>query len=400
MDLTPQGDELDEYYKQLKDDKNNNNNTKDSSMNIEQSNNHLNEQPTITFDRYKKAPMVSLENVGNTSYMNCVIQGLANIRSIVSYYLRYLNDFKENLQEMPLSYSFSRVIFHLYPYPQDPLSKSFSLSSFHKVITYLNPMFKGSSTKDPVDFIIYLLETLHNDDKKMPNNKNDLNVQILEKNNNFKAFIQFLSKSEKSIIFNNFCWINQKIKKCHGCNSESILYQKFFTFDLNIEDTLNYLVINKKMDNNKIHISDCIKFQCQSKKVYNNYCQNCGRKSDFSIESTIRTSPPIFVLLIKIDKNFIEKIKTNKYKIEIDLTISLSDIIKDQQNFLNYTLHGYIFYDPDNRKENCRYRARFCNPVDKNWYSYENNIIEKSKGPYTNICNYNMYPVILFYRHC
>lgn len=404
---TPQGnDELEEYYKQLN-DKNNNNNM-DSKMNIEQSDKNkieqsgknIIEQQTLTFDIYKKAPMVSLENCGNTSYMNCVIQGLANIRSIVSYYLRNLNEFKKNLEVMPLSYSFSRVIFHLYPYPQDPLPKSYSLSSFHKVVTYLNPMFKGNSNKSPVDFIVYLLDALHNDDKKMPDYKNNLNGKNMEKNNNFKEFIKILSEEEKSIIFTNFCWINQKIKKCNACNSESILYQKFFTFDLDIEGFLDDLQINKKMINNEIHILECIKYQCQSRKLHNCHCQNCGRKNGFSNESNIRISPPIFVLLIKLNDNFIQELIKNNYKIMIDYDISLSDIIKDQQNYLNYTLHGFVVVDPDERNEKSKYKAYFCSPADKNWYLYNDNIIKNIQNQYKNIHNYRMYPVILFYRHC
>lgn len=64
---------------------------------------------------------------------------------------------------MPMSYAFSRLIFHLYPFTQDDLKKSYSLKSFHQISIYLNPIFKGTSTKNSIDFMIYALERLHNE---------------------------------------------------------------------------------------------------------------------------------------------------------------------------------------------------------------------------------------------
>ena len=50
---------------------------------------------SVSLSRYKKAPLVVLENVGNSTYMSCVVQCLANIRSIIKYYLTKNNDIKK-----------------------------------------------------------------------------------------------------------------------------------------------------------------------------------------------------------------------------------------------------------------------------------------------------------------
>ena len=145
--------------------------------------------------------------------MSCVVQCLANIRSIIKYYLTKNNDIKKKIQELPISYGFSRIIFQLYPFPEDSLNKSFSLKTFQRTIAYYNRCFKGEDCKNAKDFMIYLLENLHKEDKLFRSQKQDNSEKTQNGNKpvnkSFKEYLQYLIDNEKSIISDNFCWINQ-----------------------------------------------------------------------------------------------------------------------------------------------------------------------------------------------
>ena len=391
---TPTGnEEIDNYYKQLEKEKNSLHNSsiiKPENLKPDTKIDKLNS----SFKRYKKHPMVSLENVEKSDYMNVIVQGLANIKSIIIYYLQNIDVFKEKVEDIPLSYSFSRIIFHLWPYPQDSLDKSFSLSSFYKTVTYLNPIYK--SLNNPVDFIVFLLDALHNEDKiiNINNKKEQMNEEI---NKKLKNFLKFLMDNENSIILKTFCWINQKVKHCNECNTHSVMYQKFFTFDLNLEDVLNEM---EYANRSQITIHDCVNFHKKQKRLFNAYCSSCHKKTNIiDLDSTIIIYPEIFVFLIRMDDNRINKMKENNKKIEIDENIHCIDINNQKKR---YNLLGLIVYNFDeNKDKNSKYLAYYYSPVDKQLFLYNNKGISKSdKKKLYDLEKYNMYPTVLWYEKC
>lgn len=382
-----------------------NNNTKinyapKENQQISNNLNNLNLETNITFKRYKKPPLVCLINDGNTTYINVIIQSLANIRPIPSHYLKKENYFKNYANDMALSYYFSRIIIHLYPYPEDRGEKFYSLSTFKKVLLSKNPIFKGKTTKNAIDFLVYFLDILHDDDKKMPyyNNQDNIDNSLKEDiNNNINLYTQYLTQSENSCIFNTFGWIEGKKKICWECKKEYINYQKYFTFDLNFELALNKSIVH----NNKQEISilDCIKYQLGEQILYNVFCENCQKKCNFDSKISIYSSANVFIFLIRINDNkeIIGKIKNSNIKIKVEEEINLNGLVENQISFANYKLHCLIAFDLN---EKLGYIAYCCNPIDQNWYKYEGDNYKKVElAEILNIKDGNLLPVILFYRH-
>ena len=400
---TPTGDpEIEKYYKELEkekdENKENNKNMINSyciiNDNIEKEkecigNGEDSSLKTYTsLGKFKKAPNVILETGENSSYLNCVIYCLANCKNLASYYLKELNTFKFHIKDMPLSYYFSRIIFHFYPYPENPLQKSFSLSTFHKILIHLNlVMFKDNYEKNVIDFLIYLLEQLHEDDVKIRNNNIDNKNRKMSDIKKFKDYIKFISENEKSCILDNFCWVNQKIKKCIECKSEYITYQKFFAFNLYIENIYN---LNKNID--EIKILDCINHQIKKNTINEQYCINCQKKTSFDFESLISVSPQYFIFLINLDDKNMNEILP---KIKIEEEIYLSEIVKEQTSVITYFIQGIIFYDLDIKK----YLAYCRNPIDNKWYHYKkDSILPVDKKKVFTYIPYKMFPVIIIYN--
>ena len=357
--------------------------------------NNESNQIAFSFDLYKKPSLVALENVGNISYMNAVVRILSNVKSIVIYYLKQLNNIKNMVGKIPLSYSFSRIIFHLYPYPQNSLENSYSLQSFHKVVIYLNPIYKGHSTKNAVDFSFFLLDLLHKEDLSFRNINNKEKNEI-QSNTNFDDYIVYLKNNEDSIIFSSFGYIYEKEKICINCRETNITYQNYFTYDLDIQRNLEKLIVSSKKE---VYIYDFLKNCMDKENLYNVYCEKCKQKSNFESKSFIRSSPNYFIFLLRLDEiSNIKKLVEHQIKIKIDEQIDISEFIKGNQPNVQYNLRGFVVvnYKSNIEKE---YKAFCCSPIDQKWYMYENDgksIIKIEKNDYLN--SNNLFPVILLYK--
>ena len=244
---------------------------------------------------YQCPPLIILENDGNTTNIVTVLQSLANIISFSNYYLEMKNFFNYNKEKMPMSFLFSNIIFHLFPKQKNYLKK-YSLIEFHQGLIEINPIFNGNSTKDAIDFLIYLLNKLHEEAKIIKKN-NELNNSLNAINSeNWENYIKYIIENEDTIIFKAFGWINKEVEKCWGCNKDYITYKKFFTYDLDFKNVFNKALINNQ---NEISIIDCIKYANEKKNMYNVFCKNCNKKINFVKISEIFTSGKYFIFLIR-----------------------------------------------------------------------------------------------------
>ena len=349
---------------------------------------------------FKKESLVKLENVGKTTYMNAVVRLISNIDRIIIYYLNKLNDITEKIQEVPLSYAFSRLIFHLYPFPQDELQNSYSILNFHRIATILNPFFRGNSTKNAIDFLVFLLDTLHQEDVAL-NYKNSNDIQEEIDNTNFDKYYQYIRNKEHSIIFKSFGWINKTLKKCSNCDYSSTTYQKFFENDLDIKGALDKKIKETKKSKNKIiFIYDCLKYLNleEPKKIMK--CEKCCQKS-IEYQSSINKTPTYFIFTLKANESEnINKMNLNKIKIKIDEKLDLSEIINQK---VIYNLIGFVAFYYDFQDKNYREYKAFCRSqigTNKSWYVFENddkNTISKINID-DNIKSSEILPVILLYK--
>ena len=356
-------------------------------------------KPFISFKMYKEPPLIIILNEGNISYMICTLQCLANIKNISLYFLKnlkiYVNNYK-NKQSI-ISFYFSRLIKHLFPKIEKTSNKKYSISSFHNYISDSNLIFKGESCKSPIDFLIYLLNELHNEYKIMSNyhNQNCRNLKHIN-NQNFEDYTRYLIKNENSIIFDTFIWINQKVKRCWGCKEKYITYQNFFTYDLNIEHALNKTAFAHK---NEISILNCIEYESREETLYNVFCVKCKKKNNFEKESSIYFSSSVLILLLSgIENNkIIKNIKNENIKIKVDENLDLSNLIKYKQApYLKYTLHGIILYN----SEKMEYFAYCTSPINGKWYKYIKEEIHQAEiKDILILYDFKIFPVILFYRH-
>ena len=331
--------------------------------------------------------LIILENIGNTTYINSVIRIISNILDISKYYIDKIKTIDKNIHKMPISFVYARILYHLYILPP----QNYSLEKFYKALISLNPIYKGDETKDSIDFLIYFLNQLHEENKKIlyyNQNNNEIDFQ------NYDKYINYLKENENTKINASFCWINKKVLKCWGCNNEKISFQKFLTYDLDFENALNKTFFINGYNNNTISVFDCIKYTSEEKNIYNVFCDKCNKKNNFKKISSIALSSKYIIFLIRgNDKEFINKIRENQIRIHIDKMLDFSQLFEN--NKLHYTIYGFILYDT----EKLEYISYCKCPFRQKWYKYSREEITAIElNEFINNYNYKLFPVILLYE--
>ena len=290
--------------------------------------------------------------------------------------------------------------------------KKYDLKPFYHKILEGNKIFEDNLGENAAtEFIIFLMNQLHSDYKTIEKiQQTPLNEEMTQ---NYNEYINYYIKNGegKSIIFENYAWVNEKRIKCLSCNTLSKLYSHFFTYDLNLTSAINKIIFLKeetkyenKMDieglkidpNAPLTIRQLIKFNSENERLYNVYCSKCGQKCLKERESLIYSSSQYLIVLFSdIEKNStIETLKEYDIKINIEkkLNIKVEDTTKNNNL---YEINSIIFYDADSKK----YISYLYRDTFKDWMimSEISNKIE-NREDFLNVIDYKSIPVAIFYN--
>ena len=292
--------------------------------------------------------------------------------------------------------------------------KKYDLKPFYHKILEGNKIFEDNLGENAAtEFIISLMNQLHSDYKTIEKiQQTPLNEEMTQ---NYNEYINYYTKNgeRKSIIFENYAWVNEKRIKCLSCNTLSKLYSHFFTYDLNLTSAINKIIFLKeetkyenKMDieglkidpNAPLTIRQLIKFNSENERLYNVYCSKCGQKCLKERESLIYSSSQYLIVLFSdIEKNStIETLKEYDIKINIEKKLNIKDLKVDTTKNNNiYEINSIIFYDADSKK----YISYLHRDTFKDWMimSEISNKIE-NREDFLNVIDYKLIPVAIFYN--
>ena len=364
---------------------NNNNNNMGNpnlSMPMLQMNNN---EAKYSFSRYTKAPKTILKNLGDTSYLNAVLQLFATVRNIASYFVNPTNViyFNNNKNSIPFSYVFHRLFIHFYPYPEKSSPEKYSPEVLLDVLGRYNKIYKSKKSRNPNDLIIFILCTLHKELNKSktkfisspdPTNKKDV---IKEGMNDF-------TKSNQSRISDNFHWFELKQKFCSECKLSYYSFNNFETLDLDIAGTFQQC-------KSPINLLQCLTYQSQ--KQQNIFCQKCQKYTQFQINTKIYSSPLTFIFTLNRG-NADEKLLNIKFIVEEK--IDIGQFLESPKAYRKFELIGIVSYSINEKKYVCFGKS----PCDKQWYLYnDENVTDTNINLVLNYNNNMGYiPCILLYQ--
>jgi len=336
-------------------------------------NNQINNNTkNYSFKRYTKAINTCLQSIGDTSYLNSVLYILANIRHFASYFLNPKNDnfIQQRLQEQrPLLYTFQRLLFHLYPFPETDKKEIYKPNALFQLLGNMNAVYKSFQKRNPNDLLCYLLNNLHNEMNTAGNNQK-LEGNIYDRQNIIKTGSKNFQKNNNSIISNTLDWFEIKECLCNKCMNTSYEFQNYSTLSLDIKSAYN-----KKNNNNEIKesitINDSLVHYC-SQKQKNLYCKNCKQSLGFLITTKIFSTSCYLFFLIDRGNDFDSSNELININLHINDKIDLSGFIENQISPKKFELIGIISIYLEQKKY-----VSFClSPVDKKWYFYNDENIK------------------------
>ena len=260
---------------------------------------------------------------------------------------------------------------------------------------------------DPKEILIYILETIHQENKIPSENNNNYNQSIpntREQIYNFFLKTKFMPENT-TIISNNFFGGKEIIKECLGCKNLSYEYEIFKLIEFPIEDMYGGYILNKAkmlilenkklnilknefMNNRgekKINIHELFYYYvyCQKEKNENFICSKCGYQSmpmKYNYKFTILPNNLCLVLSRKRD---------TKINIKVNVVENIELPFFNQSK--KYELIGIISYNAETNNYFSMSKSR----LDNQWYLYKDDNI--SSFNIINVYNYGI-PYILFYQ--
>jgi ubiquitin C-terminal hydrolase len=380
-------------------------------------------------------PLIGLDNIGATCYMNATLQCLCNIEKFVSHfkYNRYLiNIVSQDKGKKKLCSSFKLLIEKLWPDNYDPnainkknqiykshrfysnqyenifeiqkKNDSFPPDNFKKKISWMNSLFKGVAANDAKDLVQFLIMKLHTELNRVKGNNNINNIPVQNQTNKqlmFQAFASDFVANNASLISDLFYAVNYSITECGYCHSQSFNYQTYFFLVFPLEEvrifksqnTMNFNY-NNFFNNNEVNIYDCFFYDQKITYMAGNnamYCNYCKQTCNNSMRTILATGPEILIIILNRGKGTEFKVKINFLE-QIDLT----SFIEMNQTGCKYNLIGVITHIGESGMGG--HIIAYCrNPISKDWHKYNDSIVTPVTDFKKDVIDFTM-PYLLFYQ--
>ncbi|KAL0271487.1 UNVERIFIED_CONTAM: hypothetical protein PYX00_008567 [Menopon gallinae] len=290
--------------------------------------------------REKKTPLVGLRNLGNTCFMNAVLQSLSNIQEFCLYFKqlpsleRHTNGRKvyhstrsiKEISDELIAEELRKVLISL---NQGDSKEAISPNELFSAIWKVVPRFRGYQQQDAHEFLRYMLDRLHT----------ELLSLLPDETLRDSQYISLDHKGRSSIVTSVFGGTLQSEVRCLNCFTESKKHDPFLDLSLDIPD--KYLYGQKKnKDIDEIlppcTIADCLTSFIEVEELAETelyYCNNCKSKQRSTKRFWIRRLPNVLCLHLK-------RFRWNShFRTKIDTEIVFPTTALDMSQFVLSNIH-------------------------------------------------------------
>ena len=273
-------------------------------------------------------PLIGLENLGNSSYMNSTLQFFCNIDKFVDYfkYNRHLIELVKNditFGNKRLCSSFKLLIENLWPDKIVTRNQPYTPREFKNKLSLFNYV-----SPDPKDLIKFIISTLH-EGTNMARKKSDNSTKSQDKTNQqimFNLYVQDFINNNQSVISDLFYSSKYNIIQCLSCNFRSYDYQTYFFLDFPLEEIKKFKNQNMMLNNFNsfnlsdadINIYDCFSYEQRVNYLAGEnhlYCDYCRQEANHSKQSIICFGPEILIIMLNRGKENQSNVKIDFMKI-------------------------------------------------------------------------------------
>lgn len=309
--------------------------------------------------------LTGLRNLGNTCYMNSILQCLCNAPHLADYFNRncYQDDInRSNLlgHKGEVAEEFGIIMKALWTGQYRYISPK----DFKVTIGKINDQFAGSSQQDSQELLLFLMDGLHEDLNKADNRK-----RHKEENNDhlddFKAAEHAWQKHKQlneSIIVALFQGQFKSTVQCLTCHKKSRTFEAFMYLSLPLAST------------SKCTLQDCLRLFSKEEKLTDNnrfYCSHCRARRDSLKKIEIWKLPPVLLVHLKrfsYDGRWKQKLQTSvDFPLE---NLDLSQYVIGPKN----SLKKYNLFSVSNHYgglDGGHYTAYCKNAARQRWFKFD-----------------------------
>lgn len=244
----------------------------------------------------ERGGLTGLRNIGNTCFMNSVIQCLSNTRPLLEYLLGdcHLSDINTTVSSMKgaLIKAFSTVIQELWR--ADSEDRAVNTTALKSQIQRFAPRFMGYCQQDAQEFLRYLLEGLHEDVNRVTTKPKpiltDVDDQLSDQQKALESWKRYL-RMDNSKVVDIFVGQLKSTLRCTSCGHCSVTFDPFWDLSLPIPVRTGQVRLQQCFD----HFTREEVLDGDEKPT----CSKCQIRRKCTKSFTIQKFPKILVLHLK-----------------------------------------------------------------------------------------------------
>ena len=375
------------------------------------------------FKNIKITPMIGLENIGQTCYMNAALQCFSNSYALVDYFLDsnkislIENAVRMKNQDEPqLTSEFQELISNLW------IKKSknyYSPHNFKTTVGKIEPLFKNFEANDAKDFVNFIIMTLHKELNGIDNSFTNTNyieppTQNINQYNNvqvLQAYLYYFQLDNSSIISTYFYGTTQGEIECQNCKMQLFQmgqnipiikynYQTYFFLNFPLDEVRKFIMSNQILyqnymangidPNKEVNLNECFLYNQKDDYMFG-YCERCDNNNAQLLSRTKLFTIPLYLIILLNRGRGIEF----NIKINFPETFNSNGMAINSNG--NYILYGVVKHFGDNSSSG--HFAAYCrSPVDNCWYFYNDAIVTPVSEQEKAVIQNNGLTYILFYK--
>ncbi|XP_028563909.2 ubiquitin carboxyl-terminal hydrolase 2 isoform X1 [Podarcis muralis] len=308
--------------------------------------------------------LTGLRNLGNTCFMNSILQCLSNTKDLRDYCLQnqYVHDLNnKSRMQMALMAEFAKLIQALWT--SSP-NESVSPSEFKTQIQRYAPRFVGYNQQDAQEFLRFLLDGLHSEVNRVlvrPKGNQDNLDHLTDDEKGRQMWMKYLAR-EDSRIGDLFVGQLKSSLTCSQCGYCSTAFDPFWDLSLPIA----------KKSYGEVNLIDCMYLFTKEDILDGDEkptCCRCKARTKCMKKFSIQRFPKILVLHLK---RFSEaRMRSSKLTTFVNFPLKDLDLREFASQNCNHAIYNlYAVSNHSGTTMGGHYTAYCKNPVSGEWHAF------------------------------